>query len=731
MKLNQNFFLKFLAFLLALIFFGVAGAMTIYQTVNFNVLWEGDYPFYGYTNQQLLWQAKLDIEELLHRYQLENLDLYAQRRIEELEEKYSSKNTNLRWIVQREGEVVYGNGPTKVPAKTDFAVYSVEVEEKHYSVEHHYCSWYDLTGEEAVELRAEDWQKKLQNDALSYQMGNTSVDPNRVYAAVQGSTSLLVVKSTDGTHIFAPTVKSVLEPNEYGYLFEPNTGWVQHVNLIKDGQLFLWLDPTMRVYDDFKEAYVPLVAWQAHRWEALAATAVSAVLAILCTVYLCVTCGHKKGKEGIYLNWFHRITGDLLLAAWILGFVGLCVGFSEVFSFYGWEFRWSLAAGTACIVGIAFLVISFLVTFVARCKGRALLRYTVIGWICIRLWRLCRRIAAALPLVWKTVLAGVAYLILSLIFVHAGIMNMLPFWIFVWIMLTVAAIAYLSWWAFHWKKVRVGTHEIISGNTNYHIERYPMPLDLQAHADELNRLGHAIGAAVEERLKSEHFKAELITNVSHDLKTPLTSIISYVDLLKKEEIDNPKVQEYIEVLDRKSQRLKKLTEDLVEASKASTGALTVSAERLDLVQLTRQALGEYEERLTAHGLSVVSNLPAQPVWVMADGRHLWRIMDNLLSNCAKYALEGTRVYVEVQGGSDCVRLSVKNISREVLNLSADRLTERFVRGDESRTMEGSGLGLSIAQSLAELQKGEFHVEMDGDLFKAVVTLPLAPETQLL
>ena len=232
-------------------------------------------------------------------------------------------------------------------------------------------------------------------------------------------------------------------------------------------------------------------------------------------------------------------------------------------------------------------------------------------------------------------------------------------------------------------------------------------------------------------MKSERFKAELITNVSHDLKTPLTSIISYVDLLKKEEIDNPKVQEYIEVLDRKSQRLKKLTEDLVEASKASTGALTVSAERLDLVQLTRQALGEYDERLTARGLTVVSNLPARPIWVMADGRHLWRIMDNLLSNCAKYALEGTRVYVEVQGGSDCVRLSVKNISRDVLELPAERLTERFVRGDDSRTMEGSGLGLSIAQSLAELQKGKFHVEVDGDLFKAVVTLPCAPETQLL
>jgi signal transduction histidine kinase len=249
--------------------------------------------------------------------------------------------------------------------------------------------------------------------------------------------------------------------------------------------------------------------------------------------------------------------------------------------------------------------------------------------------------------------------------------------------------------------------------------------DLKAHADELNNLGQAISVAVDERMKSEHFKGELITNVSHDLKTPLTSIINYVDLLKKEDIDNPKAAEYIEVLDRKSQRLKKLTEDLVEASKASTGNLSVSLERVELRQLADQALAEYSERLEDQGLTVVRTVPDSQVWVQADGRHLWRVLDNLLSNCAKYALSGTRVYVEVRVHPDSAALSVKNISREALNVPPEALLERFVRGDESRTTEGSGLGLSIAQSLTELQNGRFDVDIDGDLFKATVTLPLA------
>lgn len=628
MKLKQNLFLKILAFLLALIFFAAAAAMTIFQIANFSVLWEGYSPLYGYENQPRFLQAQQDIQELITRYELEDPGTYIQWRIEDLEDAYAAENTNLRWQVRYDDRLLYGNAPAEMPERVDVFVYHIRAE-----------------------------------------------------------------------------VEGVLQPAE----------------------LILWLDPEMPVSDEYRITTAVLVAWRDGREVALAMTALCVVLGLLCTIYLCVTCGHKKGKDGIYLNWFHHIPGDLLLAAYVVGFSLLCIAAVEVlgynYGYYNWSFRWTLTLATACITGMAVLVISFLVSFVARCKGHKLLRYTFIGWICVKLWHLCKAAAAAVPLIWKAVLVSVLYAFLSVAFIVNSWRS--PFGLLLWAAMTLLVIAYLCWWAWQWKKVRQGTHEIINGNTGYQIDSGAMPPDLREHAEELNNLGQAIGAAVEERMRSEHFKAELITNVSHDLKTPLTSIISYVDLLKKEDIDNPKAQEYIEVLDRKSQRLKKLTEDLVEASKASTGALNVLCERLDLIQLADQALAEYEDRLARHGLTVVRTLPPEPVWVQADGRHLWRVLDNLLSNCAKYALEGTRVYVEVQSFADCAKLSVKNISRDALNIPAEQLTERFVRGDESRTMEGSGLGLSIAQSLTDLQNGSFEIAIDGDLFKATVTLPLA------
>ena len=283
-------------------------------------------------------------------------------------------------------------------------------------------------------------------------------------------------------------------------------------------------------------------------------------------------------------------------------------------------------------------------------------------------------------------------------------------------------------WLKGWKAIRAGTGRILGGEPEAAIDLAeldrPICRELKAHAGQLNDLGGAINSAVEERMKSERMKAELITKVSHDLNTPLTSIINYVDLLKKEDIQNPRAAEYIEVLDRKSQRLKKLTEDLVEASKASTGALAVNKEKLELGQLLAQARGEYEEKLTQSRLTLVADLPPEPLWVEADGRHLWRVLDNLLGNCVKYALEGTRVYLTLERWDGQAVLTLKNISREELNISADRLLERFVRGDESRTTEGSGLGLSIAKSLTELQGGRFSLAVDGDLFKAVIRLPL-------
>ena len=291
--------------------------------------------------------------------------------------------------------------------------------------------------------------------------------------------------------------------------------------------------------------------------------------------------------------------------------------------------------------------------------------------------------------------------------------------------LQLAALLFLGWWVYGYHLLRQGTKTIARGNLEYQIDTKRMPYDLKLQAEDLNNISAGLSSAVDEKMRSERFKAELITNVSHDLKTPLTSIINYVNLLKSTQQTDPKAAEYIEVLDRKSQRLKKLTEDLVEASKASTGVLSVTREKIGMAQLIDQALGEWTEKLNDRKLSLVTNLPEGETWVYADGRHLWRVIDNLLSNCAKYAMEGTRVYLDLERGKGQVALSVKNISRDPLNVPAERLMERFVRGEESRSTEGSGLGLSIARSLTELQGGAFDLAVDGDLFKAIVTLPQA------
>lgn len=264
------------------------------------------------------------------------------------------------------------------------------------------------------------------------------------------------------------------------------------------------------------------------------------------------------------------------------------------------------------------------------------------------------------------------------------------------------------------------------GNLNYVTDTEHIPWDLRELGEDLNAISKGMQKAVDQRIRSDRFRTELITNVSHDLKTPLTSIINYVDLLKKRNLADETAQSYLEVLDRKSQRLKTLTEDLVEASKASAGVLPVERQRLEACQLVEQALGEYAEKLTGAQLSVVTRYPKEGAWINADGRHLWRILDNLLSNCAKYAMPGTRVYVDVIRKDGQVILSVKNISADPLNVPAEELLQRFVRGDDARSTDGSGLGLSIAQSLSNLQGGKFRLQVDGDLFKACVIFPECP-----
>ena len=259
--------------------------------------------------------------------------------------------------------------------------------------------------------------------------------------------------------------------------------------------------------------------------------------------------------------------------------------------------------------------------------------------------------------------------------------------------------------------------EIYEGNNQNKLKSYEFIPEFQNTVKYINDISNGLDNAIQEKIKSERLKAELITNVSHDIKTPLTSIINYVDLLKKENIENEKAKEYIEILDNKSQRLKKLTEDLVEASKVSTGNISLKLEKINIVELLKQASGEFEDKFQKRGLKTIIDCKETEINIMADSRYMYRIIENLLSNISKYALENSRVYIDIKKIEKQVKIEVKNISKDKLNISAEELMQRFVRGDKSRTTEGSGLGISIAQNLTELQKGKFNLILDGDLFK--------------
>ena len=461
-------------------------------------------------------------------------------------------------------------------------------------------------------------------------------------------------------------------------------------------------------------------------------------LTLLALIWILWTAGHKSGAEEIVLTWQERIFFDVYAVVMIAAivFLAFCtVGLAEQLywssasvyaaqsesytSFYNLGVAGAgalFAAGAGCA---ALLLRTFAVRVKARCLGKTTLLCRVAAWMA----RTIHDFVRFLPFTWKMVLGFGGYTVCTLWLITQGRYG--GGFILMYFCLQLVLLFFLAWWAYGYYRLRQGTKTIAGGDLEYQIDTTRMPYDLRLQAEDLNNISVGLAGALDEKMKSERFKAELITNVSHDLKTPLTSIINYVNLLKSTQQTDPKAAEYIEVLDRKSQRLKKLTEDLVEASKASTGVLSVTREKIGMGQLIDQALAEWEEKLSDRKLTLVSTLPEGETWVYADGRHLWRVIDNLLSNCAKYAMEGTRIYLDLERGKGQVALSVKNISRDPLNVPAEWLMERFVRGEESRSTEGSGLGLSIARSLTELQGGTFDLAVDGDLFKAIVTLPQA------
>ena len=458
-----------------------------------------------------------------------------------------------------------------------------------------------------------------------------------------------------------------------------------------------------------------LLSWLTeHAGLTVALTVLAALLSLFFFCFLMASAGHWQGQAGIHLTWLDKIPADVFLLLLVCAFFG------------GWDafyYEWGRILFCAALTPFALL---FLCALAAQCKAGTVLRGSLLARIARFLWRIVRslflglwRIARNLPLLWKTALVMAGIFFLEMLFVLAGYGSVDG----IFVILKAVELLVALYIALNLRALQKGGEKLARGDFSSPIDTKYLIGDFKRYGQELNDVQSGLEQAVQEQMKAEHLKTELITNVSHDIKTPLTSIVNYVDLLKKEDIPSPEAREYIAVLDRQSHRLKKLTEDLVEASKASSGVLNVDLQPTDVNVLFSQIEGEYQERLAACQLTLVTQPPAPGTMIRADSRLLSRVMDNLVSNICKYALPGTRVYVVSTLSREAVTISFKNVSRDELNISPDELMERFVRGDDSRNTEGSGLGLNIAKTLMELQKGQLQLLVDGDLFKVVITLP--------
>ncbi len=449
----------------------------------------------------------------------------------------------------------------------------------------------------------------------------------------------------------------------------------------------------------------------------------AAALFLLLVVFLACVAGRRPGREEAVAGWQEKIPLDLYLAAAGLAFTGavfLVADARQMDLMRGLPLYLLLFLGVG--LGVAALLLGLWMTFCTRVKLGGWWRNIVIYQVFRFLWKGLRwcwsgilRVIRSIPLFWRTALfAGVFCVLvfgLAMSQVYEGVFLALA----AFFVIACAAAVQL-------RTLQAGGRALAAGDLDSKVDTKRLFWDFRKHGENLNDISRGMQTAVERQLRSERLKTELITNVSHDIKTPLTSIISYVDLLLRDP-QGEHASEYLEVLDRQSRRLKKLTEDLVEVSKASTGNVAVNASRCSIRELLTQAMGEYSERLEKAGLESVLTVPDRLPDAWADGTLIWRVLDNLFSNACKYALPGTRFYIDAKEEGPLIRVSFKNISRQQLNVTADELMERFVRGDASRSGEGSGLGLNIARSLMELQGGSLSLTVDGDLFRADITLP--------
>lgn len=448
--------------------------------------------------------------------------------------------------------------------------------------------------------------------------------------------------------------------------------------------------------------------------------ALSLTVFVASFVYLVSAAGHKKDQKQVQGSFLCKVPADLFTVICLVAESSLAVGISllgnagspDNYVFYAAAMFFLLLCG-------GWLALGYLLDFAVRIKLGKWWRNTLIYKVLRSIYRGWNKVGENKSILWKglAIFLGVNFLEV-LIFVVFGVdySKIMIVWFAEKAVILFAGGEILI----QMKRLQEGGKHIAEGDMDYQIDTERMLPALKEHAADLNRINEGVSKAVNEKMKSERFKTELITNVSHDIKTPLTSIINYVDLLEKEEIPNENAKEYLEVLERQSARLKKLIEDLIEASKASSGSLSVNLEKLEAGVFLVQTVGEFKEKTEKNKLDLQIKKPEEPIYIMADGRHFWRVIDNLMNNICKYAQPETRVYINLEQTGEKVQITFRNTSRYPLNISSEELMERFVRGDSSRNTEGNGLGLSIAGSLMELMHGKMQLFVDGDLFKVVL-----------
>lgn len=535
---------------------------------------------------------------------------------------------------------------------------------------------------------------------------------------------------TTNTSIEEGTIRKILQEYDYAY---PETV-----------KIWIGVDTDYPVSDAFTQGAAGFRNYLPYFWQWIIIAVVTGILYLLLFVYQTVSTGREVDENGevyIRLNSFDRIPteaaalialGVAVLAIWILIVILeladihiTSLSYGEVL--YEQWFKIVLVAGVfAADVAAMF----FFYSLVRRIKAKTLWKNSFLRRLCHKLKKFAWKVYDNGNIVIRTWVPYGIFLLFNLLMVlwEANRASGIPLPCIIAVIVDVAVGILVYRDAKERQGIVEGIETIAAGELEYQVETTNLHGDNLTLANSVNSIGKGIKDAVEISMKDERMKADLITNVSHDIKTPLTSIINYVDLIKRERVENEKVQNYIKVLDEKSQRLKQLTDDLVEASKISSGNINLNFERINLTELMNQTIGEFSEKFDEKSLTTVMNVNVQNAVIEADSRRIWRVMENLFNNIYKYAMTGTRVYVTIDSMRDndsSVEISIKNISASALNCNPDELTERFIRGDVSRTTEGSGLGLSIAKSLTEAQKGTFEIRLDGDLFKVYLTFPMA------